>query len=124
MRGWRSMGARLRNLPEWTPPTGYRLVARQARTAVSTAALVDALHAAGIRLSHDSGDLVADVLPGANLDRYREQITAHKPALLAELRLREEIVAAASAARDAFDRQRYDALWAEWHELHTTEATS
>ena len=37
--------------------------------------------------------------------------------------LQDEIVAAASAARDAFDRQHYEALWAKWHALAEQEMT-
>jgi hypothetical protein len=36
---------------------------------------------------------------------------------LAELDLRQQIVAAATAAQSAFDRQHYDALWERWHAL-------
>jgi hypothetical protein len=35
--------------------------------------------------------------------------------------LQDEIVAAASTARDAFDRQHFDRLWAEWHALQAEE---
>ena len=70
---------------------------------------------AGIRLGRDGDDLIADMHPGANLDRYRESIREHKPALLALFALQDEIVSAATAARDAFDRQHYDELWRQWY---------
>jgi hypothetical protein len=82
---------------------------------VSASTLLDELAAAGIRLSREGDDLIADVRPGAELDLYRDHITNHKPALLAELHRREEVVSAASTARDTFDRQHYDQLWVEWH---------
>jgi hypothetical protein len=81
---------------------------------MSAVALVDELQAAGIRLGHDGGELIADVLPGVDLDPFRERIRQHRPALLALLALQDEIVAAATAARDAFDREAYDALWVRW----------
>jgi hypothetical protein len=90
---------------------------------VSASAMVDELRAAGIRLSRDGGDLVADVLPGAKLDPYRDRIAQCRPALLAELDLREQIVAAATAAQSAFDRQHYDVLWERWHALQDQDAT-
>jgi hypothetical protein len=88
---------------------------------VSTATLLDGLTAAGIRLRRDGDDLVADVLPGANLGSYREHIQADKFALLAELRLREEIVAAVDVEPANFDRSGYDELWRRWSELQAEE---
>jgi hypothetical protein len=81
-----------------------------------TAALLDQLAAVGVRLSRASEDLRYQTQPGVSIAPYREQISTNKPALLAELRLREEIVAAASAAHARFDRQRYDELWHRWAE--------
>ena len=81
---------------------------------MSAATLLDHLMGAGIRLGWEGDDLIADVLPGVNLDPYREEVATHKTALLAELRLREQIVSAASAAQASFDRQRYDELWGLW----------
>jgi hypothetical protein len=78
---------------------------------VSAFALLDELAEAGIRLSREGDDLIGDVLPGADLDPYRERIQADKPALLTLLALQYEIGAAANAARDAFDRAAYDRLW-------------
>jgi flagellar biosynthesis/type III secretory pathway chaperone len=78
---------------------------------------VDDLHAAGIRLSLAGDDLHYQTRPGVSINAHREQIAANKLALMAELRLREQITAAASAAQFSFDRQRYDALWERWHAL-------
>jgi hypothetical protein len=84
---------------------------------MSAGALVDALASAGVRLSLADDGLHYQTRPGVSIAPYREQITEHKPALLAELRLREEIVAAAPAVHACFDRQRYDELWRRWGEL-------
>ena len=81
--------------------------------------LLDALLGAGIRLGRDGEDLLADVLPGADLDVHTEHIQASKPALLAELHQRDEIVAAASADPEHFDRETYNRLWARWNALDT-----
>jgi hypothetical protein len=78
---------------------------------------IDQLQDIGIRLKRDGDDLIADVLPGAPLDPFRDRIRVCKPALLAELRLREQIVTAASAAQARFDRERYDELWCRWSAL-------
>jgi hypothetical protein len=91
---------------------------------VSASSLLDELAAAGIRLSRDGNDLAADVLPGAILDPYRDRIREHKPALQTLLALQDDIIRAASAARDAFDRQHFDALWERWHALQDEEMTN
>ena len=46
--------------------------------------------------------------------RFEPILPADAATLLA---LQDEIVAAASAARDAFDRAAYDELWRRWHAL-------
>jgi hypothetical protein len=79
--------------------------------------LLDRLHAAGIRLGCDGGTLYADVLPGVNLTPHAATITAHKPALLAALSLRERIIAAVTVEPAAFDRPAYDALWTQYRAL-------
>jgi hypothetical protein len=84
---------------------------------VSANDLLTELAAGGIRLGRDGDALVADVLPGADLDPFRERIRQHRPALLTLLALQDEIVRAASVAQDAFSRRHYDELWAEWHAL-------
>jgi hypothetical protein len=84
---------------------------------VSAPALLAELEATGVRLSLAGDDLRYRTQPGVSIGPYREQITAHKPALLALLAVQDEIVAAASVARAAFDRQHFDSLWAEWHAL-------
>src|SRR5688572_23924343 len=96
---------------------------RRGRHPMNAATLLDELAVAGVRLSLAGDDLRYQTRPGVSLAPYREQITAHKPALLAELRLREEIVAAAMIATVAFDRRRYDALWEHWHARHAEEIT-
>jgi hypothetical protein len=88
---------------------------------VSTGALVDELAAAGIRLTPAGDDLRYQTRPGISIAPYREQIVTNKPALVSELRLREEIVAAASAAHARFDRHYFDQLWAEWQRLQNEE---
>ena len=82
-------------------------------------ALLDALEHAGIRLSRDGDDLIAEIQPGACLDPYREHIGATKPTLLALLQA--QIVAAATVAPAAFDREAYDALWRRWYDLAAQE---
>ena len=76
--------------------------------------LLDELIAAGIRLGRDGNDLIADVLPTADLSPYTAHIRAHKPALLREL-LQRQIVAALDVAPADFDRDAYDRLWVLWH---------
>ena len=87
---------------------------------MNVTALLAELDAAGIRLGRDGDDLVADVLPGAELDAYRERIQQNKPALVKEL-LQREIVEAAAAVGGAFDRDAYDALWVRWYTLRDQE---
>jgi hypothetical protein len=88
---------------------------------LSVVALLDALERAGIRLSRDGDDLIAEIQPGACLDPYREHIGATKPTLLALLELQAQIVAAATVAPAAFDREAYDALWRRWYDLAAHE---
>jgi hypothetical protein len=82
---------------------------------------VDELSAAGVRLSLAGDDLRYQTRPGVSIARYREQIITQKAALISLLRLQDEIVEAASAARDAFDRAAYDRLWERWHMLAEQE---
>lgn len=56
---------------------------------MSAAALLAELDAEGVRLSLAGDDLHFETRPGVSIATYREQITAHKPALLAALRQRE-----------------------------------
>jgi hypothetical protein len=79
-------------------------------------ALLDELLEAGIRLCLDGDELMADVLPDANLDSYRERIQERKEALVATLRLRDEIVAAASVEPECFNRDAYEGLWRQWRQ--------
>ena len=90
---------------------------------MNASAQLDDLVDVGIRVTRDGDDLMVEVLPGATLDPYRDGIRVHKPALLAELRLREEIVATASAVQARFDRERYDELWCRWSELQAERIT-
>jgi hypothetical protein len=84
---------------------------------------LDELAAAGVRLSLEGDALRYQTRPGVGIAPYREQIAVHKLVLVTELRLREEIIAAASAAHSRFDRQQYDRLWGEWHALQAEEMT-
>jgi hypothetical protein len=81
---------------------------------MSASGLLHELEAAGVRLHLADDRLRAEISPGADLGPFRERIRQHRPALLSLLALQDEIVAAASAARDAFDREAYDALWVRW----------
>jgi hypothetical protein len=81
---------------------------------MSLVSLLDELERAGIRLSPDGGDLIAEIQPGACLDCYRQHIVANKPTLLAILDLQEQIVTAATVEPAAFNREAYDALWTRW----------
>ena len=90
---------------------------------MSAGALVDELAAAGVRLSLAGDDLRYQTKPGVSIAPSREQIVTNKPALIALLRLQDEIVAAASAARASFDRAAYDELWRRWHALQAREVT-
>ncbi len=84
---------------------------------MNAAALLRELEAAGVRLSLKGEGLHIQARPGVSIAPHREQITEHKRALVTELRLREEIVAAASAAHARFERARFDELWRRWSEL-------
>ena len=59
--------------------------------------------------------LIAEVLPTTDLSLHTPRIKAHKPALLAAVRLREQIVAAATVSPEHFNRADYDTLWQLWH---------
>ena len=88
---------------------------------MNASALLDDLMDAGIRLKRDGGDLIADVLPTADLSAHTQQIKASKPALVSALQLREQIVAAATVSPEHFNRKEYDALWALWHAIESKE---
>ena len=60
---------------------------------MSAAALLAELEAAGVRLSLAGDDLRFQTRPGVSIAPYRESIAASKPALLAELRWRNELAA-------------------------------
>jgi hypothetical protein len=90
---------------------------------VSTDALLEELASRGIHLEREGRSIFAEVEAGADVTPHTDRIKRNKPALLAELHLREQIVAAASAAQDAFDRQHYDALWKRWHALQEQETS-
>ena len=96
--------------------------ARYEASTLNAGAFIDQLTNAGIRLVCDDNDLIADVLPDATLDPFCIRIQEHKPALLTELRLREEIVAAASVDPEHFDPAELDRLWTLWHEHNPKEA--
>ena len=80
---------------------------------MSAGAFLAELETAGVRLSRDGADLIAEIRPGASLDPYRERIAAYKPALLAEL-LKARIIAVVTADPAEFDRAEYERLWALW----------
>jgi hypothetical protein len=88
---------------------------------MSATGLLAELEAAGVHISREGHSLRVRGRPGVSLAPYRDQITTHKPVLLSLLALQDEIVRTASAARDAFDRQHFDQLWAEWHTLAEQE---
>ncbi len=90
---------------------------------MSTGTLLDELTAAGVRLSLAGDDLHYQTCPGGSITPIREQIITLKPALLTLLTLQDEIVRAATVARDAFDRQHFDQRWNEWHALQAQETT-
>jgi hypothetical protein len=75
--------------------------------------LVDDFMAAGIRLTRDGDDLIAEVPADVDLSPHAERIRASKPALLREL-LQREIVAAVDVEPPDFDRQHYDDLWSRY----------
>jgi hypothetical protein len=83
---------------------------------MNASALIDELTEAGVRLSLDGGDLVADVLPGVDPTLYRERIQSSKPALLALLRARETIAALANQLEAGWD-------WLEEHPHHPEHET-
>ncbi len=83
-------------------------------------ALLHELEDAGIRLHRTGSRLRAEIAPNASLDPYRDRLHQIKPAVLKEL-LQREIVAAACIEPDLFDRDAYDALWAQWHALNDQE---
>jgi hypothetical protein len=85
--------------------------------ALMSIALLSAIESTGIRLHAEGDQLRAEIPAGADLGPFRERIRQHKPALLAEFRLREQIIAAATVATEVFDRQHYDELWRRWHAL-------
>jgi hypothetical protein len=88
-----------------------------------SAALLDELAAVGVRLSLAGDALRYQTRPGVSIAPYREQITTNKSALIALLRLQDEIVAAATPALASFDRAAYDELWRRWQVLQAEETT-
>ena len=80
---------------------------------MSAAALLTDLEAAGVRLSLAGDDLRCQTRYGVSIAPYREQIAAHKSALLAEL-LKARIIAAVDVEPADFDRAEYERLWALW----------
>ena len=81
---------------------------------MNASAFLDELVDTGIRLRRDGDDLVADVLPTADLSLHTDHIKMHRPELLQEL-LQRQIVAAVTVAPEHFNRAEYDRLWALWH---------
>ena len=83
---------------------------------MSAAALLAELEAARVQLSLAGVDLRFQTRPGVRVAPYREQIVAHKPALLVEL-LQRRIIEVVTVEPADFDRAEYDRLWTRWHEL-------
>jgi hypothetical protein len=90
---------------------------------MTVSALLAALDAADIHITRDGDSLRVRAEPGVGLAPYVADLRQHKPALLALFALQDEIVAAATAAQSAFDRQHYDSLWERWYALQEQEAT-
>ena len=80
---------------------------------MSAAALLAELDAAGVRLSLADDGLRFQTRLGVCIAPYRDQITAHKPALVAEL-LKARIIEAVTVEPAEFDRAEYDRLWTLW----------
>jgi hypothetical protein len=78
--------------------------------------LMTEMASAGIRLLRDGDALRVEIPAGVTIDAYRERLAKHKPAILTEL-LQREILEAAAAMGDAFDRDAWSALWARWYAL-------
>jgi hypothetical protein len=89
---------------------------------VSAAALLVELEAAGVRLTLAGDDLRFQTRSGVRIAPYREQIAAHKPALLAEL-LKARIISAVDVQPADFDRAEYDRLWTRWRVHEAAEKT-
>jgi hypothetical protein len=81
---------------------------------MNASALLEELLDAGIRLGHDGEDLIADVLPSVDFTPYTDHVRSAKPALLDELRLREQIIAALDVEPADFDRGHYERLTAAY----------
>ena len=60
---------------------------------MTAAALLQELTATGIHLQCEEGNVRVRAEPGISLAPYLDRIKANKPALLAELRIREEVAA-------------------------------
>jgi TubC N-terminal docking domain len=84
--------------------------------------LVAALAGAGIHVTREDDHLRVRAEPGMSLAPYVADLRQHKPEILMTL-LQDEIVASATAARDAFDRQHYDQLWVDWYALQNQESS-
>ena len=91
---------------------------------MNASALLDDLMDAGILLTRDGNDLIADVFPTADLNPHMEHIKAHKPALLSALKLRERIIAALDVEPTDFDRRHYDDLRTHLSHLEAKDTTS
>jgi hypothetical protein len=89
---------------------------------MSASALLAELDAAGVHLALAGDDLRFRTQPGVSVARYRERITAYKPALLAAVRQRELAAEAALLERgwtwlEAHpDDPRHEAFEARWIE--------
>jgi hypothetical protein len=80
------------------------------------AVLLTELEAAGIHATRRADTVRVRAAPGVDITPYRERIVQHKPAILIEL-LQREILEAAAAVGEDFDRDAYDQLWRRWYAL-------
>jgi hypothetical protein len=82
---------------------------------MTATALLDDLESAGVRLTLAGDDLRYQTRPGVSIAPYRDLVAESKLALVAELRLRRQIITEATADPADFNRAAYDALWVQWH---------
>ena len=81
---------------------------------MTPSALLAELEAAGVRLSLAGNDLRCQTRAGVSIAPHRGTIRQHKAALVTELRLREQIMAALAVEPQDFDRAKYERLTASY----------
>jgi hypothetical protein len=72
---------------------------------------------AGVRLERAGDRLRVLARPGTDVNSVTERVRDHKP-VLQEALLQREIVELACGPREAFDRTRFDSLYAEWEQRY------